>query len=369
MTDQTNVGSGLVAPTQPPSMPGATIARLIIPLFALAIVGFAVACVIIDWNSWIAGAAHQSTDDAVVNADISTLSAQISGTIKSVPVTDYQSVTKGQLLAEIDPRSYEAAVAVASANLNSANATLANLAHQIELQQALIEGAEAQHESALAQHIQADEEYRRQSDLGAATSQQALQQAQATVLQAAAAVRSTAAAIAQQQAQLKVLRGGEPLLRAQVDAARGNLDAARINEGYTRVYAPFDGVLGKRLVNQGDFVAPGTGVVSEVPLPNVYVTANLKETQLSRIAAGNRAEIRIDTFPGQTLRGTVIDLSPASGSISALLPPDNATGNYTKVVQRLPVKIAIDPQQPLLNRLRPGMSATVTIDTPGIAGR
>jgi len=370
MTDQTSTGNNASAvPTPPPSPVMATIRRVTIPFLAIVIVGSAVASVIIDWDSWIAGAAHQSTDDAIVNADISTLSAQISGTIKSVPVADYQKVTKGTLLAEIDPRTYQAAVAVASANLASANATLANLANQIDLQKAVIDAAEAQHVSALAQQTQADEEYRRQTDLGGATTQQAVQQAEAAAVQAAASVRSTAAATSQQQAQLKVLQGQQPLLRAQVEAAQGNLDTAKINEGYTRIYAPFDGMLGKRLVHEGDFVTAGTGIFSEVPLPNVYVTANFKETQLSRMAAGDKAEIRVDTFPGQILRGTVVDLSPASGSIFALLPPDNATGNYTKVVQRIPVKIAIDADQPLLTELRPGMSAIVTIDTPGEAGR
>ncbi len=370
MTDQTSQGSSAPAlPAPPPSAVIATIRRVAIPFLAVVIVGSAVASVIIDWDSWIAGSAQQWTDDAIVNADISTLSAQVSGIIRNVPVADYQKVTKGTLLAEIDPRTYEAAVTVASANLASANATLANLANQIELQNAAIDAAEAQHVSALAQQTQADEEYHRQKDLGGATTQQALQQAQAAALQAAALVRSTAASTAQQQAQLKVLRGQEPLLSAQVSAAQGNLDTAEINEGYTRIYAPFDGMLGRRLVHEGDFVAAGTGIVSEVPLPNVYVMANFKETQLGRMAAGDKAEISFDTFPGQVLRGTVIDLSPASGSIFALLPPDNATGNYTKVVQRVPVKIALDAGQPLLRKLLPGMSAIVTVDTPGRVGQ
>lgn len=366
MTDQNTTGTGSsVGPAPSPVL--ATIKRVAIPALAVVIVACAVTSTILDWNSWVAGASRQTTDDAIVNADISTLSAQISGTIRNIPVADYQRVMKGQLLAQIDPRSYEAAVAVATANLASANATLANLTNQIELQKAAIDAAEAQHASALAQQTQTVEEYQRQSDLGGATTQQALQQAQAAALQATASVRSTAAAIAQQQAQLKVLQGQEPLLRAQVDAAQGNLDTAKINEGYTRISAPFDGMLGRRLVHEGDFVSAGSGILAEVPLPNVYVTANFKETQLSRMSPGNKAEIKVDTFPGQSLRGTVVDLSPASGSVFALLPPDNATGNYTKVVQRLPVKIAIDAGQPLLDRLRPGMSATVEVETPGNA--
>ncbi|MBZ9791934.1 HlyD family secretion protein [Rhizobium sp. 3T7] len=341
----------------------ATIRRLAIPVLAVAIVGGSVALVMADWNRWVAGAARQATDDAVINADVSTLSAQVSGTIRSTPIGDYQRVTKGQLLAQIDPREYDAAVEVATANLASANASLVNLANQIELQKAVIEAAEAQNAAALAQQTQTELEFHRQTSLGDATSQQQLQQAQSSYLQAQAAVKSTAAAIDQQKAQLKVLDGQEPLLRAQIGAAQGNLDTALIRQGYTRIYAPFDGVLGRKLVHEGDFVAAGTSVNSEVPLPSVYVTANFKETQLARMTPGRTAEITIDTFPGQTLHGKVSRLSPASGSIFALLPPDNATGNYTKVVQRIPVRIDLDPGQPLVDQLRPGMSAIVNVDT------
>jgi len=350
-------------PIAQPSTTVATIRRLAIPVLAVAIVGGSVALVMADWNRWVVGAARQSTDDAVVNADVSTLSSQVSGTIRSTPVGDYQRVTKGQLLAQIDPREYDAAVEVATANLASANASLTNLANQIELQKAVIEAAEAQNASALAQQTQTELEFHRQTSLGDATSQQQLQQAQSSYLQAQAAVKSTAAAIDQQKAQLKVLDGQEPLLRAQIGAAQANLDTALIRQGYTRIYAPFDGVLGRKLVHEGDFVAAGTSVNSEVPLPSVYVTANLKETQLARMTPGRTAEITIDTFPGQTLHGKVSRLSPASGSIFALLPPDNATGNYTKVVQRIPVRIDLDPGQPLIDQLRPGMSAIVYVDT------
>jgi membrane fusion protein, multidrug efflux system len=358
-------------PSQAPTTPapavspaaGGSLKRLAIPLLAIALVVGGVAIVTVDWNRWVAGASHQSTDDAVVSADVSTLSAQISGIVRSTPATDYQKVAKGQLLAEIDPREYDAAVANSQANLAAANASLANLANQIALQKAVIEVAEAQNSSAQAQQIQAEQEFHRQTSLGGATSIQLLQQAQAAYLQAEASVKSTAAAIEQQKAQLNVLNGQSPLLQAQVNAAQASLDTALIHQSYARIYAPFDGVIGRRLVHEGDFVAAGTSLVSEVPLPSVYITANFKETQLSRIIQGRSADVTIDTFPGQTLRGKVTGLSPASGSIFALLPPDNATGNYTKVVQRIPVKIVFDPGQPLVDRLKPGMSAVVTVDT------
>ncbi|CDM62272.1 MULTISPECIES: HlyD family secretion protein [Rhizobium] len=351
------------APSPQPSTATATIRRLAIPALAIAVVCASMALVMADWNRWVAGAARQSTDDAVINADVSTLSAQVSGTVRSTPVGDYQRVTKGQLLGEIDPREYDAAVEVAKANLASANASLANLANQVALQKAVVQAAEAQNASALAQQTQTELEFHRQTNLGDATSQQLLQQAQSAYLQAQAAVKSTAAAIEQQKAQLKVLDGQDPLLRAEVSAAQGNLDTALIRQGYTRISAPFDGVVGRKLVHEGDFVAAGTSVISEVPLPSVYVTANFKETQLARMTPGRAAQVTIDTFPGQTLSGKVSRLSPASGSIFALLPPDNATGNYTKVVQRIPVRIDLDPGQTLANQLKPGMSAVVSVDT------
>ncbi len=361
-----------VPPAAPPQAPTAlapspaaagSLRRLAVPLLAIALVVGGVTIVTLDWNRWVAGASRQSTDDAVVSADVSTLSAQISGIVRSTPVADYQKVAKGQLLAEIDPREYDAAVAVSKAGLAAANASLANLANQIELQKAVIQVAEAQNASAQAQQTQTEQEFHRQTNLGGATSIQLLQQAQAAYLQAEASVKSTAAAIEQQKAQLNVLNGQSPLLQAQVNAAQASLDTALIHQGYARIYAPFDGVIGRRLVHEGDFVAAGTSLVSEVPLPNIYITANFKETQLSRITPGRSADVTIDTFPGQRLHGKVIGLSPASGSIFALLPPDNATGNYTKVVQRIPVKIGFDPDQPLVDRLRPGMSAVVTVDT------
>ncbi|WP_281407912.1 MULTISPECIES: HlyD family secretion protein [Rhizobium] len=338
--------------------------RLAIPLVAVAAVSAAVAWAMMDWNSWTAGADRQMTDDAVISADVSTLSAQISGMIKSTPVADYQRVTKGQVLAEIDPREYDAAVEAASANLASAQASLSNLANQIELQMAVVRAAEAQNASALAQQTQTEQEFQRQKQLGEATSQHELQQAQAAYLQAEAAVNSTAAAIEQQKAQLKVLQGQEPLLQAEVRAAQANLDTAQVRQSYTRILAPFDGVLGRKLVHEGDVVGAGAGIVAEIPLPNVYVTANFKETQLARMKPGQRADITVDTFPRQVLHGKVADLSPASGAVFALLPPDNATGNYTKVVQRIPVRIDFDADQPLIGQMRPGMSVIVTIDTP-----
>lgn len=351
-------------PPSPPEEPvRATLARLSIPLLAVITVLGVVAIVVFDWSRWTADADHQTTDDASVGADLSTISAQVNGIIRRVGVSDYQRVEKDQLIAEIDPREYDAAVDLATANLDAASGTLANLSNQIDLQRAAIDVATAQHAAALAQQSEADDHLRRQTDLGDATSRQQRDDARAAKLVADAAVQSAMASIEQQQAELNVLLGQRTILTAQVSAARANLETARIHQGYTRIQAPFDGTIGKLQVHEGDLVAAGTGIVPQVPLPKVYLIANFKETQLARMTPGRGAEIRIDTFPGETLRGKVDQLAPASGSIFALLPPDNATGNYTKVVQRIPVRITLLPDQPLTERLRPGMSATVTVDT------
>jgi membrane fusion protein (multidrug efflux system) len=339
--------------------------RLAIPSLALAAALVAVAYVSLDWNRWTAYGSAQSTDDASVSADVSTIGARISGNIVRVAAIDYQTVKAGQLLAEIDPRAYEAAAQLAQANLDGAQASLSNLVNQQGLQRAVVEAASAQNEAAMAAQVQAEQEYARQQRLGDATSQQQLQQSQATYLQSRATVVSTAAAIDQQKAQLKVLDGQRPLLQAQVDAARASLSTARLQQSYARIDAPFDGMLGKLLVHEGDFVAVGSSIVPVVPLPNVYVTANFKETQLARMAEGSPATVIVDSFPGKQLRGHVARLSPASGSIFALLPPDNATGNFTKVVQRVAIRVELEPDQPMVNLLRPGMSATVTIDVSG----
>jgi membrane fusion protein (multidrug efflux system) len=338
--------------------------RLGIPILA---VGIALACVLIvavDWNSWVAGAASQTTDDAFVDADVSTLSAQVSGTIQATGFDDFQTVSKGKLLAEIDDGEYDAAVLVADANLASAIASVENLANQIELQKAVIQAAIAQRSSAVAQLTQAKQEFNRQSNLGGATSEQLLQKAHASYLEAEASMVSSEASIEQQKAQLKVLTGQYPLLNAQADAAKGNLATAKIRKTYTKIHAPFEGVVGRKLVHDGDLVNPGTGIVSLISLPSIHVIANFKETQLAHMKPGGVAEISVDSFPGQRLVGVVTRLSPASGSIYALLPPDNATGNYTKVVQRVPVRIDLNPNQPLAPELKPGMSVVVTVETP-----
>ena len=335
--------------------------RVLIPLVATtAAVGLAVLG-IVNWDRWEVGAVTQSTDDSYVSADVSTLSARVGGNVTTIDVADYQAVKSGQLIARIDPSQYDAAVALATANVQAANGSLTNLANQEKLQAATISAAKAQKQSAEAQQVQTKEEADRQVALRDATTKQALQQAQAASLQAVASVAVADANIEQQEAQLSVLQGQSDILKAQLGAAQANLDNALLNQKYSRIYAPFDGILGAALVHTGDYAGIGSSIMSIVPRDGFYITANFKETQLARMSKGDHADILVDTFPGQTIKGTVADMSPASGSVFALLPPDNATGNFTKIVQRVPIKIVLDPGQPIASRLRAGFSATVTV--------
>lgn len=355
------------APPHPAPLMGG-LRRLVIPAAAIAAVVALVIASDDHWERWIGAAAVQSTDDAYVEADVSTLSARVSGNVLNVLVNDFEPVKAGQLLVEIDPADYQATLAGARAAVDGARAALDNLANQEALQRALVAQADAQHQSALAAQTEALEERNRQQTLvdgGVAGTVQKLQVAVAAYGEAVANVQATAAASQAQQSQLAVLVGQEGSLRASLDAANAALKTAELKLGYTQVVAPFDGVASTRRVQPGDYVNVGTDLVAVVPVPHVYVIANFKETQLTRVAADQPVDLTVDTYPGQTLHGYVGRLSPASGAVFALLPPDNATGNFTKVVQRIPVRIEIDPGQPLTQQLRPGMSVEAHIHVDG----
>ena len=356
------------APAEPSPGRAARLGRLAIPT---AVIGAVIGLIVFfndRWGTWVSEAAVQSTDDAYVEADVSTLSARVSGNVLNVLVHDFEPVKAGEVLVEIDPSDYQAAVDGAQAAVAGAKAALDNLANQESLQRALLDQAKAQRDSALAAQTWALEERNRQQTLvdgGIAGTRQKLQQAIASHTEAVANVSASAAAIEAQQAQLEVLLGQEGTLRANLDAARASLKTAELRLGYTRVAAPFDGVASLRKVQPADYVNVGTSLIAVVPVPNVHVIANFKETQLTRVEPGQPVELTVDTFPGETLRGHVGRLSPASGAVFALLPPDNATGNFTKVVQRIPVRIEIDEGQPLTAKLRAGMSVEAHIHVDG----
>jgi membrane fusion protein, multidrug efflux system len=287
-------------------------------------------------------------------------------------VNDYQHVKAGDLLVQIDPADYEAKVGQADAGVAAAQAALDNLANQVELQYAKVAQAEAQRVSAEAHELEAKQEQERQQTLLQSTfgTRQKVEETSADYARAQADTKASRAIIAEERHQLEVLAGTKRQRAADVQAANALLTAARLNLGYTKIVAPFDGVVGEREVQPNDYVNVGTNLIAVVPLPNVYVIANYQETQLTRVRPGQPVDVSVDTFPNEKLHGYVERLAPASGSQFALLPPDNATGNFTKVVQRIPVRIQFDKQQPLLDQLRPGMSVITRIRTnegPGVA--
>jgi membrane fusion protein (multidrug efflux system) len=343
--------------------------RLAVPLVAVTAAFIFIAIATLRWDIWVGAATVQTTDDAYVRADISRLASRVAGQVLTVAVTDFQRVKAGELLIQIDPADYDAQVAQAEAGVAGAKAALDNLANQIELQYATIAQAEAQRASALAIETETQEEQVRQQSLEHtdAGTRQKLEQAVAAYAKAQADVKASAAIIAAQRHQIEVLGGTKQQRAADLLGAQAALAAAKLRLGYTRIVAPFDGIVSERQVQPGDYVNIGSSLINVVPLPNVYVIANYKETQLTRVKPGQAVDIQVDTFSDQTLHGRVERISPASGSQFALLPPDNATGNFTKVVQRIPVRIELDPGQPLLERLLPGMSATTRIHTDRMA--
>ncbi|MFV3131004.1 HlyD family secretion protein [Niveispirillum sp. KHB5.9] len=356
-------GPGALGARLRSALPG-SVGRLALPLVAVGAVVTLVLTASAHWDGWVGGADVQVTDNASIRADMTRLGVRVAGTVRSVAVADYQRVKAGDVLLELDPAEFQVAVAQAEATVASAQAALDNLSNQMALQGAGIAQADAQIQAAKAGERRTALEADRQQELlrrGLAGTPQKAEQAQADRQKSAADARAATAQAQAQRRQLDVLKGQERQRTADLRAAEAALEAARLRLSYTRVTAPFDGVVGEVQAHAGDYVATGASLVSLVPLPLVHVTANYKETQLTRVAPGQVVEISVDMFPGQVLRGHVARLSPASGATFALLPPDNATGNFTKVVQRIPVRIDLDPGQPLVERLRPGMSVETRI--------
>jgi len=380
------------ASAQAPATPPKHARGWTVPLVILILAAVLLFTITSNWNSWIGGSARQTTDDAYLHADLTPLSTKVSGVVAKVNVSDYQHVKAGDLVVQLKDDDFKAQVSQAEAGVAAAKAAIEDNLRQEQLQQAKIEralaGAEeakagiaaAQAETAAAQAglDRTLPERRRQEALfaGSATTQQKLEQAvaeeehsraqlasgQAGQQQSQASLSSSESAVEAERRGLLVLKSEEELLLADLDAKKAGLAAAMSNLDYTRISAPENGVVSERNVRPGQMVNPGTQVISLVE-DDVWVQANYLETQLRQVAVGDAAEIRIDAFPGVVFHGKVNSLSPASGSQFSLLPPDNATGNFTKITQRIPVKITLDPDNRLAGRLRPGMSVVVTIDT------
>jgi membrane fusion protein (multidrug efflux system) len=344
-----------------------------------------------NWNAWEGGKVEQGTDDAYVRGDVTPLSTKVSGIVRSVDVADYQRVHQGDLLVELQDDDYQAQVDQAKAAVEAARAGIQENLRQRQLQDARIDkalagidqanaqiaAAEAGKEAVQAELTHARSERRRQEGLYQvrSTTEQNLEAAVATdgnlsgqfasrdadLRQAQTMLRSSELAAEAERRSKAVLESQAIQLQADLRAKQANLAAASVNIGYTKIYAPGDGTVGERQVRPGQLVSPGTQVISFVALTK-WVQANYRETQLTNVKVGDPAEIRIDEYPGQLIRGKVVEIAPASGSQFALLPPDNATGNFTKVVQRIPVKIALDDST-FAAKLRPGLSVIATVRT------
>lgn len=337
-----------------------------IRFFIVALAVLLMVFVAIDWNFWVGSAALQTTDDAYLQADLTPLAAKSPGYVRSVPVRDFQKVRSGELLVEIVDDDYHAQLDQAEANVETAQAAIDNIEQQKLLQQALVQQAEATIEGTKADLTRYHLETVRQQDLLVtkfAGTEQLVEQAVDNEKRTQATLALNQAQLAQQRQQLNVLESQEKQANATLKAQQAARNLANIALGYTRITAPVDGMVSERQVRPGQYVSIGTQVISLVPLPDVWVIANYKETQMTRVRLGQTARVTVDTFPGLVLRGHVDSWSPASGAQFSLLPPDNATGNFTKVVQRIPVKIVLDRDRALGDLLRPGMSVIATIDT------
>jgi membrane fusion protein (multidrug efflux system) len=317
------------------------------------------------WDYWTVGQYQVSTDDAYVKADNTTISPKVSGYLDRVLVGDNQRVRAGQILARIDDRDYTAALDQAKADVVAANAAITSKRAQLEVQQAVIDAAKATVSVDEANVMFAAQENKRYTDLASTGygSVQNAQQAQSRIAGAQATVQRDTANLASALKQVDLLKAEIAQATASLARADALEHQAELNLGYTTIVAPIDGVVGNRTLRLGQYVQAGTQLMSVVPVASAYVIANYKETQLTDVHEGQAVEIAVDMFPGQIVHGHVDSLAPASGQEFALLPPDNATGNFTKVVQRIPVKIALDDSSNAPIALRPGMSVIPTIET------
>jgi membrane fusion protein (multidrug efflux system) len=317
---------------------------------------------------WTAGRYLVSTDDAYVGAKNTTLSAKVSGYVDAVLVEDNAHVRAGDVIAKIDDGDYSLAVDSARGKMATQQAAIERFGKQIEAQQAAIDQAKAQLASAEAGATRAELELARQQSLAARdfASKQALENAQANKLQTAAAVKGAQAAVEAAETNVDVLKAQQEEAARTLKELNTALAKAERDLSFTVIKAPMDGVIGNRAMQVGDYVQPGQRLASLVPLADIYVDANFKETQLAKVKPGQPVTISVDAMGGRTIDGTVVSVAPASGSVFSLLPPDNATGNFTKIVQRVPVRIQVPFELAEQGMLRPGMSVVASVNTkPG----
>jgi membrane fusion protein (multidrug efflux system) len=378
-------------PEHSPARSSANLRKYGTPILVVLLAVVILATITWNWNSWEGGRVEQVTDDAYVHGDITPLSTKVAGLVKEVTVSDYQSVHKGDPLVQLDDDDFNAQVAQAVAAVEAAKAAIEDNLRQRDLEDARIERALAGVDQANAQiaaaqggieEVQAEVvrsglERKRQEALiqTGSTTQRQVEQAvadqqlfsaklasrDADLVQAKTMLRSNELAVEAERRTKRVLESQDAQLTADLHAKEAALEVAKVNLGYTRITAPEDGTVGERQVRPGQLVSPGTQVISFVSRIK-WVVANYRETQLTNMKIGDPTELRIDEYPGKILKGKVLEIAPASGSQFALLPPDNATGNFTKVVQRIPVKITLDDES-VAATLQPGLSVIATVRT------
>ena len=367
---------GAPAATIPAPKRSGRLRRVVLPVVILAALGYGGKTA---YDYFVEGRFLVSTDDAYVGASTAIIAAKATGHLTAVPVVDNQIVHQGDLLASIDDGDYQNAVDAAKAKIATQDATIARFGRQIDAQRAIIDQAQAQVGASKAQLLSAQAdvgrsslEYDRSFKLAQTNfgSQQRLEQATADRDKMSAALAAAKAAAASTAAALDGAKANLDVLKAQRDEAarqRGEFDTtlakAERDLSFTRVVAPFDGVVGNKAAQVGNFVMPGARLMALVPVNDVYVDANFKETQLTDIKPGQKVDVAIDALGGKVVEGTVSSIAPASGAQFSLLPPDNATGNFTKVVQRVPVRVTFSDEVLRTTLLRPGLSVVATVHT------
>ena len=317
------------------------------------------------YQYWTDGRFMVSTDDAYAKADMATLAAKVSGYVQSVAVVENQTVKKGDLLAQIDPVDYRLAVEAAKGKIETQGATVARLEAQAGVQRSTIDQARASLIGVEADRVRAAAEFARATELmqhnfGTA---QRIDQTRADRDRSVAAVTNARAQVAAAEANLAVIVAQRLEAERLRDELKVSLERAQRDLDFATVRAPFDGVVGNKAVQPGQYIQPGTRLLTLVPPQTAYVEANYKETQIGRLRPGQRALVRIDAHSSRAIEGTVESFAPASGSQFSLLPPENATGNFTKIVQRLPVRIKVPVEIAREGLLAPGLSVIVEVDT------
>jgi membrane fusion protein, multidrug efflux system len=318
---------------------------------------------------WTVGRFIESTDDAYAGGNVTPVSPHVAGFVAQILVTDNQYVGAGQLLIHLDARDFQAALDHARASADQRRAALAGLEAKYVLQESMIRQAEADLNTKAAHATWTGQDAVRYRELAATTfgTRQNAERASAADEEARSATKAAEAGLTAARQQLSVLNADVAAARADVAQAKADLETARLSLGYTEIRSPIDGYIGNRAAQVGAYVANGAYLLSVIPAHGLWVDANFKEDQLADMRPGQPATVVADVLPGKIFHGHVVSLAPGTGAVFSVIPPENATGNFTKIVQRVPVRIALDDGAASLGEIRPGLSTTVSVDTRSAA--